>query len=206
MTIKTDGDRIMKIIPFFIAIGLGLSSCTSTSGILTTYDLTAPDTIETAQISPKMQILVSEPSALKTYDSQSIVIRSSMASLEYLSNAQWSDRLPKITQARLMEAFENSGQFSGVGRPGDGLLIDHHLITTIRAFDIITSGTKTAHVRIYAKLLNEKNGVVLASKTFSASLPTKSDQKSFIGALNMCFQTLSREIVNWSTEIINKKS
>jgi cholesterol transport system auxiliary component len=152
----------------------------------------------------KIQILVSEPTALKAYDSQSIVIRSSETSLEYLKNAQWGDRLPKIMQARLIEMFENSGKFSGVGRIGDGLLIDHHILTTIRAFHITASGQKKAEVEIYAKLLNEKNGIVLASKTFKESLPAGSNQASFIDALNKCFQNLSQEIVAWSFENLQK--
>ena len=111
------------------------------------------------------QILITEPTALKALDSEQIVIRPTPSSLQYLANSQWSDRLPKIVQDKLVQAFENSGRVGGVGRPGDGLAIDFNVLTAIRAFEIKADAGEQARVEISAKIINDRNGVVIASAT-----------------------------------------
>ena len=39
------------------------------------------------------------------------------AAINYLSGAQWSDRAPKLVQARLVDSFRNSGRVRSVGMP-----------------------------------------------------------------------------------------
>src|SRR5690606_21304586 len=110
--------------------------------------------------------------ALKPLDGENIVIRTSPASLQYLSGAQWADRLPKIIQARLAESFQGSGRLGGVGLPGQGIAIDYQIITEIRAFDIrVGAGSDTAFVEIAVKVLNDRNGTVRATRMFEAAVP-----------------------------------
>ena len=80
-------------------------------------------------------------------------------------------RLPSIVQDKLVQAFENSGQVGGVGRPGDGLAIDFKIITAIRAFEIKADRGERAVVELSVKVLNDRNGVVVATRVFSASTP-----------------------------------
>src|SRR5690606_23885591 len=94
---------------------------------LDTFELTAPETLSSGRKLPRRQVLIAEPVALKALDSSNIVIRSSATSVEYLAGAQWSDRLPKIVQARLAEAFQSTGRLGGVGLPGQGLAVDYQI-------------------------------------------------------------------------------
>lgn len=177
----------------------GLSGCAAVGGAskpLDTYDLAAPDVSRTKARKSGIQILIAEPQALKALDSESIVVRSG-SSIEYLAGSQWGDRLPKIVQARLVEVFENSGRFGGVGRPGEGLAIDYQVMTDIRAFEILASGTKIAKVEISVKLLNDRNGVVAASKIFESSVGAGSSTGSFVPALDEAFSETVAEIVAW---------
>jgi cholesterol transport system auxiliary component len=96
-----------------------LAGCSSLGGgsnkALDTYDLAVPDVATKGSHKTKVQILIAEPQALKALDSENIVVRSDASSIQYLGGAQWGDRLPKIVQARLVQAFENSGRFGGAG-------------------------------------------------------------------------------------------
>ena len=146
----------------------------------------------------KVQILIAEPQALKALDSENIVVRSDAASIQYLGGAQWGDRLPKIVQARLVQAFENSGRFGGVGRPGEGLAIDYQVMTDIRAFEIQTAGSDVATVEISVKLLNDRTGDVGSSKVFSASVPVGAGSDAFVRGLDAAFDNVAVELVNWT--------
>ena len=72
-------------------------------------------------------------------------------------------------QARLAETFQRSGSFSGVGKPGEGLAIDYQVLTEVRAFEVEVDGGERAEIELYVKLLNDRNGVVRASRTFEAN-------------------------------------
>ena len=116
-------------------------------------------------------MLIAEPSALKALDGENIVIKPSPGVIQYLKGAQWADRLPQIVQARLAETFQRSGSFGGVGKPGEGLAIDYQVIAEIRAFEVRVDGGEHAEVELFVRILNDRNGVVRASKTFTASAP-----------------------------------
>ena len=144
-----------------LLVGL-LAGCAALGGgpaPLDTYELTVPDVTE-RPARGRTQILVAEPSALKTLDSQNIVVATGPTSIEYLGGAQWSDRLPRIVQVKLAETFQKSSGFGGVGRPGEGLAIDYQVIAELRAFEVCVNSRSAATVTLFVKLLNDKNGTV----------------------------------------------
>ena len=183
-----------------------LAGCSSLGGssnkALDTYDLAVPDVASSGSRKAKVQILIAEPQALKALDSENIVVRSDASSIQYLGGAQWGDRLPKIVQARLVQAFENSGRFGGVGRPGEGLAIDYQIVTDIRAFEIQTAGNDTATVEISVKLLNDRTGDVGSSKVFSASVPVGAGSDAFVRGLDAAFDKVAVELVGWAASKI----
>lgn len=167
-----------------------------------TYSLSSSPVIEGPSSSRK-QILVPEPTALKALDSDQVVIRLSGSEIQYLAKSQWSDRLPKMVQAKLVQAFENTGKIGGVGKPGEGLAIDYQVITEIRSFEISTAGADTAVVEIFAKILNDRNGTVGAQKAFRATVPVRgSGAPAFVAALDGAFAQVAGEIVGWTLKAI----
>jgi cholesterol transport system auxiliary component len=174
-----------------------LAGCSSIGGPekLNTYDLTGPQKVTAGPRKGKVQVLVTEPTALKALDSENIVVREGAGQIQYLDGAQWGDRLPKIVQARLIEAFERSGRFGGIGRPGEGLAIDYQIITDIRAFGIEDG---VAEIEIAAKLLNDRNGVVRGSKVFTASVNAGTGSDALVRALDQAFSDVARELVTWA--------
>jgi cholesterol transport system auxiliary component len=169
---------------------------------LDTYELSAPH-VEARGHSSR-QILVAEPSALKSLDSQNIVIKPTPASIQYLTGAQWADRLPKIVQARLAETFQRSDSFAGVGKPGEGLAIDYQVIVEIRSFEVRVDGGDHAEVELFVRLLNDRNGEVRAAKSFTATAPVSGGggNEAYVRALDAAFGETAREIVRWTDSVI----
>lgn len=187
-------------------MALALSACAALPGggpaPLDTYELTAPQ-IAGAGARNRTQILIAEPSALKALDSENIVIKPAPGSIQYLKGAQWADRLPRIVQARLAETFQRSGRFGGVGKPGEGLAIDFQVITEVRAFEVRVDGGERADVELFVRILNDRNGVVRASKVFEASASVSgTGNEAYIRALDAAFGEAATEIVGWTDSII----
>mgnify|MGYP002078996052 CR=1 FL=1 len=183
------------------ALAVTLQGCAALPGLgpapLDTYELSAPAP-ETRIRKRRTQILIAEPSALKALDSENIVIRPAPGAMESLKGAQWADRLPKVVQARLAEAFQKSGAFAGVGRPGEGLAIDYQVIVEIRGFEVAVGGGDRARVEFFVKVLNDRNGVVRASRTFEAEAPVSgAGNAAYVGALDRAFGDAASQVVVW---------
>ncbi len=165
-----------------------------------TYSLTGSPTVE-GRAAPRRQILIAEPIALKALDSEQIVIKPTPSSIQYLADSQWSDRLPKIVQAKLVQAFENSGRVGGVGRPGEGLAIDYQISTTIRSFEIRVQGGETALVEIAAKVINDRNGSVRDTRVFRGTSPVRgSGNAAYVEALDRAFDQVTADLVTWALQ------
>ncbi len=185
--------------------GCGTALTGSTPAALDTVTLNA---FGAANSSAKYstQILVAEPKALKIYDSQNIVIATSATGLEYLGGAQWADRLPSLVQVKLVETLQNSG-FSAVGLPGQGLAIDYQLITEIRDFSVRLDGNDPdgydrAKIAIFVKLLNDRNGDVVASRAFMSEASATTG--NYPAALDTAFSIVAQDIVAWVGNAIRR--
>ena len=168
-----------------------------------TFDLSvSPAPVTQARSLKGRQLLVAEPTALKALDSENIVVRLSNSEVQYLANSQWSDRLPRMVQSKLVEAFQDTGRLGGVGRPGQGLAIDYQVVTDIRAFQVDTKNN-VANIEISVQLLNDRNGTVRAQDVFRASARVSgTGNANFVKALDSAFAAASREIVAWTLKAL----
>ncbi len=186
-----------------LSLSLFLSGCLGGGAPLDTFELTAPPPPAGDGRRSKAQLLITEPTALKSLDSENIVVKPTASAIEYLSGAQWSDRLPKIVQARMVEAFQLSGRVGGVGRPGEGLAIDYQIIADIRAFEVRLEGDDRAVVELYVRVMNDRTGVVRGGRLFSYTAPvTGTGNRAFVTALDRAFVTVSGEVVAWALGLV----
>lgn len=189
-----------------LACVLVLSGCAVLGGgskPLDTFELTAAPVASAPHGKTRRQVLVAEPTALKALDSESIVVKPSAKSIQYLGGAQWADRLPRIVQARLAETLQRSGRFGGVGRPGDGLAIDYQILTDIRSFEVRLDGGKRAEVQLFVQVLNDRNGVVRASRLFTAAAPVSGEgADAFVAGLDSAFHKSALDILDWLSPLM----
>ena len=169
-----------------------------------TYEISAPKVSATVPARGRLQLLVPDPTAIKTLDSNQIVVKPTSYTVEYLQNSQWSDRLPRIVQLRMVQAFENSGRVGAVGVPGQGLAIDYQVVFEIRRFEIdAIAGRNAAVIEIATKVLNDRNGTVRATKIFTQSAPVRgTGNAAFVAALDQAFNGIAGDIVSWTLRTV----
>ncbi len=137
-----------------------------------------------------------EPSTVRALDTDRIAARPSPAEYAYLPGAVWSDRLPKLLQARLVETLQNSGRVRAVGVPGQGLLIDYQLALDVRAFEFTQAG---AVVDFSVRVMDDRNGRVLRSQVFRKVVPPASTQPAaIVAALDQAMEQSFTEIADWA--------
>ena len=182
-----------------VALAMQLSACAllkPAEAPRDTFELTAPRSLSSIRGGTGAQILVKLPNALKSIDSDRLIVRQGTSEITYLAGAQWSDTVPRMVQAKLVEAFENTDSTGATAKPGDGLVIDYQLISDIRRFEIDGSGEAVIEMSI--KLLTDRSGKVLETRVFTASVPTGGDDaKASVAAIDRAFDELARSIIRW---------
>src|SRR6266702_6059345 len=118
------------------------------------YDLTAPRTFPAAGKAPSGVLAVAEPTAIIMFDTQKILVRPSGTEGPTFANARWSDNLPKLLYARVIQSFENANLLRSVTRPLDGLTADNQLLIDIRSFQLLMSAEPVADVEFAARILS----------------------------------------------------
>lgn len=193
---------LMRGAVFLPMLLVGLSGCASKAPN-DTFDLSASAVVSTNASAKNRQLLIADPTALKAVDSEQILVRVSNSEIRYLSKSQWSDKLTRMVQSKLVEAFEDTGRLGGVGKPGQGLAIDYQLITDVRAFEVATVGGDRGVVEISAKLLNDRNGTVVAQKVFRAEARAAgTSNEAYVIAMDEAFGSVTAEIVTWALTAI----
>lgn len=195
--------RASRAISFVVACSV-VSGCAAIIGgggapsVL--YDLTVSRDISSKGQGTRRQLLVPVPQAVAALDTDRMLVRTSNNSLAYYPQAQWADRLPKLVQVRMVEAFEATGNVRAVGVPGQGLFIDVQVVPEIRSFEVeVINGQAVGTITLSIKLMNDGNGRVFASKVFSASVTSQSDSADAgAQALNTAFDQVVGDIVVWT--------
>ncbi|WP_068085757.1 ABC-type transport auxiliary lipoprotein family protein [Polycladidibacter stylochi] len=175
---------------------LGLAACAA-SGPDVLYGLSSPDTSQFRGKARSQQILVAQPIALQALDTSHIAVSEVGPSYTYYPKVAWSDSLPKVFQANLVAALEDTGGLNGVALPGQGLLIDYQLQTTIRRFEVQTQ-PKQALVEVAVRLVNDHNGKTVAYRLFRSQVPAKTlAVNDGVDALNAASDQVLLDMTGW---------
>jgi phospholipid/cholesterol/gamma-HCH transport system substrate-binding protein len=167
----------------------------------TIYDLTAPRDFGPAEKAPTAQLVVEEPSAVLLFDTQKILVRSKSVEGQSFDNAQWSDSLPKLFQARIIQSFENAG-YGRVGREVDGLTANYKLLIDIRNVRIAETPDSSAEVEFGAKIVDE-DGQIVETRLFLATAPAaKIDAADAAAAIDIAFGMTMKALVNWTIGVV----
>ena len=161
-----------------------------------TFDLMALPSQGRAATSAR-SIVVAEPVGLQPFEADRIIVREPGGGLSFLGGGQWSDRLPRLIQTRIIQSLENSGRLRSVSRPGDKIAAQYQLISEIRAFDI-SAGSGEAVVDLSVKLIAEATSTVVAAKVFQARVPVaKVEPGNAAAALDAAMAIVLADIVRW---------
>lgn len=146
-----------------------------------------------------VQLTVHRPTAMRAIDTDRIVVMAPGGRMSYYEDAAWSDRLTSLVQSRLVEAMQDAKSFRAVLTTQDRVDGDYALAIEIREFQVdVNNGQTTAVVTLFAKLLHEQRGKVVATRAFNARLPVASDDTgNGVAGLQAGFNDVTRDMIGW---------
>lgn len=142
-----------------LALALPVAGCAQATRA--TFDLSGETGVpRSAALRSGAAVFVSEPVASAPTGSDRVVVRAEDDSVAVLPGVQWSERLPRLFQKRLVEAMQQSG-LSATSNIGART----RLQTDIRRFEIDVA-RNLAVVEIAAQLFDEQSGKARAARVF----------------------------------------
>jgi cholesterol transport system auxiliary component len=197
---------------FGVALSLALAGCSG--GVLgglvgtgnnptPTFDLTAPRNFGTLPPRARGLLAVDLPSALQILDTEKIVISPQPGEVAYLSDAQWLDRLPRLMQARIVQAFENSTRIRAVAKSQDRINGDYLLVIDVRQFGMIAYEGPYAVVELSVKIVYQRGGRIAAATVIGSKVQasgTAGAQATL--ALDQAFSEVLVQMVKWTSRRI----
>lgn len=188
-----------------LALTLALPGCGALSALsggpaLDVFELRAPDeTPKSCGRGRRAELVVEEPKARGTLDTERIMIRPNALQTQYLPDAQWGDTVPVTLQNLLVRSFSPYDAFTHVGRAPLGTAGDFALISEIRDFNAEVAG-KGAIVRLSvdAQLVREMDASVAARGSFSATATAPSTRTAdLIPAFDAAGRELLGQMTDW---------
>jgi phospholipid/cholesterol/gamma-HCH transport system substrate-binding protein len=165
------------------------------------FDLAAARDFPPLEKQPEAQLALEEPSAVLLFDTQRILVRAKEVQGQYFEDVQWSDSLPKLFQARIIQSFENAG-YGRVGREIDGLAANFKLLIDIRVVRLAAAPDPTAEVEFGAKIMDE-DGRIVETRLFRATAPAGAvNAPAAAAAIDIAFRKAVTELVGWAIGVI----
>ncbi len=173
------------------------------------YRLTPKSTFDVNVPSVDWQLVISPPAAQGAIDTTRIALAPSATRIEYYADAGWTDRMPLMLQALVLESFENSGKIVAVGRRAIGLRSDYELRTDVREFQAeyyshpgqpqSCAATPTCiDVIINAKLIYTPQRTIVATRDFAGYAASQDDLVSIVEAFDEALGTVLKDLVGWT--------
>lgn len=199
-----------------ILVGVALSllaGCASMVDSLTPvetaliFDLAPIDEAAVKGGQPGFSLSVSEPRAAVILDSDKVLVRPSPVVVQYYRDIIWADRIPKLVQRRVVQAFEDSHRVRSVAARSDGFSSQYDLLMEIRDFHIEPSVRENANVgkpirvkvTFFAKLVSERAARVVRSVKITKIVEVPVESRENIAlAFNEAFAQATVDLVNWT--------
>ena len=166
-----------------------------------TYDLRAPQNLGIPVKAIKGQLVIPEPTAVAMLETQRMLF-SPAKDFPSFADFLWADSLPKLLQARLLDAFENYDIANAPLRSADVGQADFQLLIDLRRFDVAVDSGPAARIALSARLL-DKSGKVIASRLFEES--QKLDQiepAAAVAAFNDAFRQIAKDVIGWTVQTL----
>jgi phospholipid/cholesterol/gamma-HCH transport system substrate-binding protein len=171
----------------------------------TMVSLTAPQTFPGLEKATQAQLVVQEATALLIFETSKILIWPTDPTAPSFADAQWSDNLPKLIQAKIIESFEHAGSLGAVSAPTDGFNADAQMFIDVRAFQISLRPSPEAHVELSAKVLG-RDGKIIGTRTFQNTAPVQSvNSTAAAAALDQAFGKTAVDLVIWASEVMRSR-
>jgi phospholipid/cholesterol/gamma-HCH transport system substrate-binding protein len=161
------------------------------------YDLSAPDAFATPRRPLQAGLVIAEPTATARLQTQRFLFADGEEGEGDFANAQWSDSLPALVQAKLLQSFENYDIAHAPVRADLGNEGGLRLLIDLREFDISGVAELRVSIALSAKLVDA--GHLKAAHIFHQSAPLDSlTPAKAAAAFNRAFEALAQDLVSWT--------
>ena len=165
------------------------------------YDLKAADQFETPRRPLEPGLTIAEPTATVRLQTQRFLFAPDEEPHDDFANAQWSDSLPALVQAKLLQSFENYDVAHAPARAdalgGGGM----RLATDLRQFEIAISPDARAVIALSAKII-DRTGQIKATRILQKSTPIDGlTPAKAEAAFDRAFGELASELVVWVASV-----
>jgi cholesterol transport system auxiliary component len=185
-------------------LAVALAGCTSmlAGPARQLYQVTPKTTFPPGLPHVPAQLLIDLPVAPAGLDTTLIALSQSAVSIDYFAGAEWTDRVPALVQAEMVDSFTNSRTFAAVDRVASGLLADLILESEIRHFEAQYSSPSTpptAYVAINLRLVRMPDRVITGQTSVTRKRPASSnDVPHIVLAFNDALGGVMKDIVAWT--------
>jgi phospholipid/cholesterol/gamma-HCH transport system substrate-binding protein len=165
------------------------------------YDLHPASGFAAPAKSYKGQLAIAEPTAVVMFDTQKLLLA---PGLDYpgFAGAQWSDSIPKLLQAKLIQSFENYDIGHAPLRANDAVPADYQLLIDIRSFQLTGEGEPGAEIAFSARIL-AKDGHVIGSKLLQQSARLdRPEPIAAVAAFDAAFDSIAKELIAWTADTL----
>ena len=165
------------------------------------YDLDVPQDFGPSRKRIKAQLVIPDATSILMFDTQRIIFVPPGGSHPEFSEFQWSDSLPKLVQAKIIQSFENYDPEHAPLRAIDGIAAEYQLLIDIRSFQIRMDSEPVAEIGLSAKIIN-KDGRVLASRLFAEKTKLEGlNPGSAVRALSGAFGAIAKDLISWTMTV-----
>ncbi len=183
-----------------IVAGLEKMTGASTPPRKIVYDL-APAVFESPRLPLEAGLAIAEPTAISRLQTQRFLFASDEESHEEFVDAQWSDSLPALVQAKLLQSFENYDIAHSPVRADSTDTTGRRLVTDLRKFEISTEGEPKATITVSAKIINGSGQIEIA-RIFEKAAPIAIlVPGTAASAFNHAFEELARDLIVWVASV-----
>lgn len=197
---------LMRLILPCLALPL-LAGCTAITALgeasrpLQIYELQTPIVQQAAGRRRAVELIVEEPFAGGSLNTERILIRPTPVQAQYLPDVRWADTAPVMLQTLLVRSLSETGAWSSVGRRPVGTRADYAVLGELTDFHAVPADdgdTATVRVRLILRIVREGDARVVATRSFTASEPTEAtDPTRMVAAFDRATAQLLSEIVPW---------
>ena len=169
-----------------------------------TFNLRPLRVTESKERAPSVQLIVPEPSALMSLDSERIAVVSADGALSALPDGQWTDAVTRIVQASIIRGLEDSRTFGGVSRPIEDLASDYRLSVDVRKFQLGVG--QIAEIELGGKIIDNK-GRIIATQVFQASAPVQGDDAAAaVAGIDRAMGKAGPDFIAWIAQTISRQA
>lgn len=145
-------------------------------------------------------LVIAKPTAARVIDSPRISVRPMPGELQVYRGVSWALPATDMLQDAVQRTLEDSGQIPAVASADAGILGDYRLVMDLRRFEADYAGgaQPEAVVEVNAKLVNNRDQRVVASRTFLQQRPAGGiDVAQVATAFEQALEAATADIVGW---------